>query len=94
MFSEMDMEMVLATMVDFPSTQEGRTTMTDVKKNFRHSYSDYATLAEAEQFAKRATAKSFSVESVWQRISETVVPAIDVTINAVDVSVAPVAVTA
>jgi hypothetical protein len=65
--------------------------MTDKKKNFRHDYTDYETLEEAEKFAKRSTARNLSVNSVWQRVKETVVPEVEVLVNPVDVTVVAVA---
>lgn len=75
-------------MNDMASTPciEESSKMSEDKKNYRAGYSEYATLEEARQFAKRDTAKSFSSTSIWQRIEETVVPAIDVQINTVDVT--------
>lgn len=61
------------------------TNMTEVKKNFRHSYSNFETLEEARKDAQRATARSFSSEDIWQRIEETVVPDVDIQINPIDV---------
>ena len=59
--------------------------MTENKENYRHSYSSYETLEEARKSAQRATARGYSVESIWQRIEETVVPDVDIQINPVDV---------
>lgn len=74
------------------TAQEGRKTMAkEEKKNFKAGgYSEYETLDEARIFAARDTARSFSPVSIWQRIEETVVPAIDVQINPVDVKTTPV----
>jgi hypothetical protein len=79
-------------MADMAVTQESMTmSKKEDQKNFRHSYSEYETQAEAEMFAKRETARNMQPSSVWQRISETVVPEIDIVINPVSVTVTPVA---
>ena len=74
-------------MEDYPDTFaiEIGNKMTDKKKNFKHSYSEYETLEEARKDAQRSTARGYSVESIWQRIEETVVPELDIQINPVDV---------
>ena len=64
--------------------------MTEAKKNFRHSYIEYETLDEARKSAQRATARGYSIENIWQRIEETVVPDVDIQINPVDVKTATV----
>lgn len=82
------LEISMRTWAEEPT--EGRK-MTDKKENYRTGYSDYETLDEARQQAKRETARGFKAVSIWQRIEETVVPTIDVQINTVDVTTTPVA---
>ncbi len=76
-------------MEDYPDvfTLEIGNKMTEVKKNFRHSYNEYETLEEAERHAQRDTARELRSQNIWQRIRETVVPAIDIVINPVDVKI-------
>jgi len=73
-------------------TQESTTMSKDKEeKNFKFDWSDYETLEEARLFAKRSTARSMTEQSIWQRIEKTVVPEVDIVINPVDVTIAPVA---
>lgn len=87
------LEAVLENMVDCPSIQKREETMTktDIPKNFKVDYSTYETLEEARKDAQRKTARGFDSNSIWQRIEETVVPAIDIQINPVEVTTVPVA---
>lgn len=64
--------------------------MTDTKKNFRHSYTEYETIEEARKHAQRDTARELRTQNIWQRIEETVVPEVDIVINPVDVKTTPV----
>lgn len=64
--------------------------MTDTKKNFRHSYTEYETIEEARKHAQRDTARELRTQNIWQRIEETVVPDVDIVINPVDVKTTPV----
>lgn len=59
----------------------------NMSKNFKVGYQDFDTQAQAEQAAKRQTAKSFDTVDIWQRIATTVVPDIDVQINSTAVTV-------
>lgn len=76
-----------------PDTQESKkmSKKDEDKKNFRFGWQDYETLDEARLFAKRSTARSMETQDIWQRIEETVVPAIDIVINPVDVTLEAVA---
>lgn len=58
-----------------------------MSKNYKVSYQEFDTREQAEQFAKRNTAKSFEPTDIFQKIATTVVPAIDVQINSIDVTV-------
>ena len=79
-------------MEDYPDvfTLEIGNTMTEIKKNFRHSYTEYETIEEARKHAQRDTARELRSQNIWQRIEETVVPEVDIVINPVDVKTAAV----
>lgn len=59
----------------------------NMSKNFRVGYQDFDTRDQAEQAAKRSTAKSFDTVDIWQKVATTVVPEIDVQINSTSVTV-------
>jgi len=71
----------------FPEKMIGKEMTEDKKKNFRHSYTEYETLEEAERHAQRDTARELRSQNIWQRIRETVVPEVDIIIKPVDVKI-------
>jgi len=69
---------------DYPTETIGNK-MTEAKKNFRHSYTEYETIEEARKHAQRDTARELRSQNIWQRIEESVVPEVDIVINPVDI---------